>query len=349
MRRSRGSWRRWAVLPVILLLLIAGGAILAKHTYNQYLQPVSSDSTSRQVTIQSGSTTKQIGAKLQSEHLIRSAWAFELYVHGKGLGSKLQAGTYALAPNQGTIGIVKTLTKGAVQTNLVTIFPGRRIDQVRADLINAGFSPGSVDKALQPDQYSDLPVLAYKPAGVNTLEGLLYPDSFQKDAATNPSVIIRQSLQEMGGYLGPDLQTAFANEGLQPYQAIILASIIEKEVANPGDRTQAAQVFLKRLSLNMPLGSDVTAIYGAINAGQTQLSQAAMLAYDTPYNTLLHQGYPPTPIGSVSNSSLQAVAHPANTDWLYFVSGDNGNTYFSHTAAEHDQQAQTYCHKLCGR
>lgn len=322
---------------------------MVRHMYSQGLKPVSSDQTSQLLTIKSGTSTKGIADQLASAHLIRSAWAFELYVHSKELGAKLQAGTYALSPSEGTVAIIKTLTKGVVSTNLVTILPGRRIDQVRADLINDGFSPTNVDKALNPAQYSDVPTLAYKPSSATTLEGLLYPDSFQRDANTDPSVIIRESLQEMSDHLTSDTQAAFAQQGLTTYQGVVLASIVEREVSKPADRAQAAQVFLKRLKTGMMLGSDVTAIYGAINGGESQLSQGAMLAYDSPYNTLLHTGLPPTPISSISDASLQAVAHPAGTDWLYFVSGDDGNTYFSQTLQEQQANTQKYCHKLCGQ
>jgi UPF0755 protein len=336
--------RRLLVIALVLLLLGLGSVFVVRHIYDQDLKPASGNQSTVVVTIASGSSSKQIAEQLAAKHLIRSAWAFELYVHSKELGDQLQAGTYAISASQDTASIIATLTKGVVTTKLVTILPGRRIDQVRADLINDGFSPAAVDRALVPDQYSDISTLAYKPATATTLEGLLYPDSFQRIADTDPSVIIRESLEEMGTRLTPDLQAAFAREGLTAYQGITLASIVEKEVSKPADRAQAAQVFLKRMQTGMMLGSDVTAFYGAIMAGHDQST-----TYDSPYNTLLHQGLPPTPISTISDASLQAVAHPATTDWLYFVSGDDGNTYFSQTLDQHNQQTQQYCHKLCGQ
>ncbi|HWT56095.1 MAG TPA: endolytic transglycosylase MltG [Candidatus Microsaccharimonas sp.] len=340
--------RRIVMLLLVLILLTAAGLVAVHHIYNQGLKPVSSVQATTVVTVEKGSSSKDIAKLLADKHLIRSAWAFELYIHSKNLGDKLQAGTYALSPDQTTPQIIALMTKGAVTTNLVTILPGRRIDQVRADLINAGFAPTAVDQALQPDQYSDVPVLAYKPAGAS-LEGLLYPDSFQRTGDTDPSVIIRESLQEMSDHLTTDLQATFAAQGLTTYQGLVLASMLEKEVSKPSDRAQAAQVFLKRLKTGMSLGSDVTAIYGAINAGKTNLSQAAMLTYDSPYNTLMHTGLPPAPISTVSDSSLQAAGHPASTDWLYFVSGDDGNTYFATNLQDHQANTAKYCHKLCGQ
>jgi UPF0755 protein len=314
------------------------------HIYNDDLQPVSNDQTTQIFTVKSGSSVKDIASNLEKAHLIRSAWAMQLYVHRQELGAKLQAGTYALSPSQSTASVLNTLTQGKVATRLVTILPGRRIDQVRADLINSGFTPATVDQALQPAQYSDLPVLAFKPADVNTLEGLLWPDSFQKNPDTDPSVIIRESLTEMGQHLAPDVQAAFAGEGLSTYQGVTLASIIIQEVDKQSDQPQVAQVFLSRLKANSTLGSDVTARYGAITA-----DKAPSLTYDSPYNTLIHTGLPPTPISTISANSLAAATHPAATNWLYFVTGDNGTTYFSTNVQDHDAQAQQYCHKLCGR
>jgi UPF0755 protein len=342
--KNRRVPRRIIWILAVLVIVLVCGVVLARHVYTTDLQPVSDNQTTQIFTVQTGSSVKDISDDLEKAHLIRSAWALQLYVHSKELGSQMKAGTYALSPSQGTESIVNTLTKGRVATQLVTILPGRRIDQVRADLINAGFTPASVDRALQPSQYSDMPALTFKPTNVNTLEGLLWPDSFQKDPSTDPSFIIRESLDEMGQHLTPEVQASFAREGLTTYQGVTLASIIIQEVNKPSDQAQAAQVFLSRLKAGSTLGSDVTARYGAIAAGKTP-----SLTYDSPYNTLIHNGLPPTPISTISQKSLNAATHPAATAWLYFVTGDNGNTYFSTNLHDHEAQSQQYCHKLCGR
>jgi UPF0755 protein len=336
--------RRVIWLLLILAALAIGGTVASRKIYNMDLAPVSKDQSTTIVTIQSGSSVNQIANQLEKEHLIRSAWAFDLYAHAKQLTNQLQAGTYAISPSQSLPDIVTILTQGKVATNLVTILPGWRIDQVRSHLINDGFSPSSVDNALNPANYSDVPVLAFKPASVNSLEGLLWPDSFQKGSNTDPSVIIRESLEETVNHLNQSIQAAFASEGLTTYQGITLSSIILQEVNKPSDQTQVAQVFLTRLKDGMMLGSDVTAYYGAIAAGQTP-----SLSYDSPYNTHLHTGLPPAPISNISLSSLEAAAHPANTNWLYFVTGDDGTTYFSTNLADHQAQTAQYCHKLCSQ
>ena len=343
-RKKQRLPRRVWLLLIGLVILVIGGVFVTRHIYYLDLRPVSTDQKTRIYNVEDGSSVKQIASGLQNNHLIRSAWAFELYVHSKELTDQLQAGTYALSPSQDTPSIVTTMTKGRVATRLVVIYPGRRIDQVRADLINDGFTPTAVDQALNPAQYSDLPALAFKPANVNTLEGLLWPDSFQKNSDTAPSFIIRESLVEMGQHLTSDVQASFASENLTTYQGLILASMVEQEVNKSTDRSQVAQVFLSRLKSGSALGSDVTANYGAVEAGH-----APSLSYDSPYNTLLHTGLPPSPISTISASSLAAVTHPASTSWLYFVTGDNGITYFSTNLQDHQALTAKYCHKLCSQ
>jgi UPF0755 protein len=341
-RSNRPPKRVWWLLAGLVGLMLVG-IFVSRHVYNQDLQSVNNSPKTQIFTVEEGSSVKQISNNLQADHLIRSSWAFQLYVHSKELTDELKAGTYALSPSENTVTIVTTLTKGKVATRLVTILPGRRIDQVRADLINDGFSPADVDQALNPSQYSDLPVMAFKPDGVTTLEGLLWPDSFQKDSTTSASFIVHESLVEMGQKLTPDLQAAFASEGLTTYQGLTLASIVGQEVNKSTDQTQVAQVFLSRLKAGSTLGSDVTADYGAIEAGL-----APSLSYDSPYNTLQHPGLPPTPISTVSLSALTATAHPAATTWLYFVTGDDGTTYFSTNLQDQQTNTAKYCHKLCG-
>lgn len=339
---QRGGIPRRILLVVIVLLVLAVVATLVvRTTYYQRLQPVSSSQQVVLVTVKTGTSSTEIADMLAKKGLIRSSTIFQWYIRTKDVRDKLQAGTYALRPSMSVQEIVDVLVNGSVKSDLVTILPGQRLDEVRQAFINAGFEPGAVDKALQPDAYADHPALVDRPAGAS-LEGFLYPDSFQKDDNTDPSVIVRESLDEMAEHLTPAVRNAFAARGLNVFQGITLASIVEKEVSKQSDRSQAAQVFLKRMSIDMPLGSDVTAFYGAIIAGKEP-----DVNYDSAYNTHTHKGLPPGPISNVSDSSLQAVANPASTDWLYFVAGDDGVTYFSKTLDEHEALVKQHCHKLC--
>jgi UPF0755 protein len=335
--------KRLIITALVLVTLLVGATVYVRHTYFENLKPVSTTSQKAQlITIPNGATLDEIATQLKEANLIRSTWAFRLYVSSEEVRDELEAGTYSLEATQSVPEIVSQLTHGKVATDLVTILPGQRLDQIKASLLNYGFSKDDVEAALNPSSYTASRVLVDKPPGAS-LEGYIYPDSYQKTGATTPQQIISAALKELDAKLTPDLRAAFAQQGLSTYEALILASIVEQEVAHGTDRAMAAQVFIKRLKIGMQLGSDVTALYGSHLAGKT-----GSLTYDSPYNTLLHKGLPPT-ISNVSESSLQAVAKPASTDYLFFVAGDDGVTHFTNTLEEHEAAALKYCHKLCGR
>lgn len=340
---AQATRRRWPKRVLIIFLvgtfLVVAATVAVRIVYNRSLAPLSSNQTARTIVVEKGANVEQIAAKLEKEKIIRSAWAFRLYVSSKEVGGDLKAGSYDFAASQSVSEIVGQLTGGRVATNLVTILPGQRLDQIRKRLIQDGFSEQDVNRALDPAIYVGHPALVDKPANAS-LEGYIYPESYQKDDATTASSLIGASLDQMNEYLTPELRSAFVKQGLTPYQAITLASIVEREVPRQEDREQVAQVFLSRLRIGMRLQSDATGSYGAVLAGQPPKS-----TFDSAYNTYSYAGLTPTPISNVTLSSLKAVAYPANTDWLYFVSGDDGVNHFSKTLAEHQAKVVQYCKK----
>ncbi len=322
------------ILIIIIVLLAVGGTVVVRRQYSHNLQPVGTSKTEVYVTIPSGSSASDIAQQLYSAGLIRNAKTFEWYVNTHNIREKLQAGTYGFTQSMTTDAIAEAIARGDVATDLVTIIPGQRLDQVKQTFVDAGFSPAAVNSALVASRYrGTYPALADNPKSAN-LEGFLYPDSYQRNADTDPSEIVAESLVEMQKYLTSDIRSGFAKQGLSVFQGVSLASIVEQEVPGTADRAKVAQVFLLRLKRNMTLGSDVTVVY----------SKAVK---NSKYDTTEHKGLPPGPIGSVSKEALNAVAHPANTDWLFFVTGDNGKTYFSHTYDEHKANIAKYCREGC--
>lgn len=340
--RAVRRWpRRILYTVVVLVILLAGSVFAVRRMYDNNLRPVSNVKDQKVFTVAPNESVAEIATALHKQGLIRQVWAFERYVSNNKMDSQLQAGTYRLSPSQSVQDITKMMAEGKVAIDLIVLLPGQRIDQLREAFIKAKFKAAAVDAAFNPAQYTDSPALADKPKGAS-LEGFLYPDSYQKDATTDPKVIVEAALAEMDKKLTPERRAAYAAHGLTVYQAVTMASIIEKEVSNPADRAQVAQVFYSRMAQGMPLESDVTAFYGAIMAGQPP-----SVDYNSPYNTYKVKGLPYGPISNVSESSLDAVAHPADTDWLYFVAGDDGKTYFSKTIEEHQALTEQHCKKLC--
>ncbi len=340
--RVRRWPRRLFYAAALVLVLLAAAVIVVRQTYTNNLQPVSNSTEEKVVTIEPDTSVAEIANKLHEQGLIRQVWAFERYVRSTNLGNKLQAGTYKFSPSLSAQQIAARIADGKVAVDLVTILPGHRLDQVEAAFVKAKFDPAAVKAALDPLLYSGSPALADKPQGAS-LEGFLYPESYQKNASTDPRTVIGLSIVEMETRLTPELRADFAKQGLSVYQAVTLASIVEKEVANAPDRAQVAQVFYKRLKNGIGLESDATAIYGAVLAGEARPS----VLFESDYNTYSHKGLPPGPISNVTESSLRAVARPASSDWTYFVSGDDGRTHFSKTLEEHEALTAQYCRKLC--
>lgn len=321
------------IAVVVFLLFIVIGAYAVRKTYQENLKPLSNESKTHVVTIEPGSTTGEIADTLKSKGVIKSDWAFEWYVRNAQLRDDLKAGTYVVNQNQSVEDIVDVLVSGKVATDLVTILPGKRLDEIKASFIKAGYTTEEVDAALEPSQYQSHPALTDKPKDAS-LEGYLYPETFQKTADTSLKDIIKLSLDELQVRLTPDVRQSIAKQGLTLHQGITLASIIEGEVTSPEDRAQASQVFQKRLREGIKLQSNATDDYAKI---------------DPAYDTYKIDGLPPGPVSNFSESAIQAVAFPAQTDWLYFVSGDDKRTHFSKTLKEHEENIQKYCTTACGR
>ena len=341
-KKKRRLFRSWPVILAIVIL-VAGVGYWGVHSwYTRNLGAVSSSSTQTvYFPVVSGSTVNEIAVDLKKADLIRNAQAFETYVRGRELFNKLQAGTYALNKSMSTPQIVSKLVNGEVSKNLLTIPSGKTLKQIRAIFKQSGYSDTQLDTAFIPGTYAGHPLLASLPAGTS-LEGLLYPDSFQKEADTTAQSIVVESLDEIQKKLTPDILAGFSAQGLTPLQGITLASIVYAESGSASSEPIVAQVFLSRLNQGIMLGSDVTAFYAADLAGAGQT-----IGVDSPYNTRLHTGLPPGPIGNFTDIALSAVAHPANTDYLFFVAGDDGVLHFSHTEAEHEQAIKQYCTKAC--
>jgi UPF0755 protein len=339
--KKRGIWFWLLVVLTISIVTSLSAFFFAKNWYDSNLKPLNTNAEAVRISVPVGATASEIGTILEDQSVIRSAYAFDWYARLNSYRDSLQAGEYKFSPAESVQEIVMRLVEGDIATDLVTILPAQRLDQIRANFIKLGFDSMEVDKALNADLYRDHPALSDLPESAS-LEGYLYPESFQRTSTTTLQEVITASLNEMANALTPDIRTKITKMGLTVHEGVILASIIEREVSDPEDKLIVAQVFLSRLRIGMMLGSDPTALYGALVAG----IEPSVFA-DTPYNTRLYTGLPPGPINNVSASSLQALINPADTDYLYFVSGDDGNTYFSKTLAEHEALTAKHCVELC--
>ncbi|MFZ1323722.1 MAG: endolytic transglycosylase MltG [Candidatus Saccharimonadales bacterium] len=319
--------RRWPGVLLFLAVLLGVGGVAAflgvRSLYMRNLQAVDPGAAQEIIyVLERGSMPPQIAKELREKALIRSATAFEQYVRTNELGEEFKAGTYVLKQSMDVPAIVQILTEGRVAANLFTIIPGTRLKDIKEDLLKKDFSQAEIDTAFDPNKYAGHPALVDKPGGAS-LEGYLYPDSYEfLLGTTRVETIITQSLDEMARALTPEVRAGMAAQGLSVYQGIILASIVEGEVSSSEDRAKVAQVFLKRLDTGMRLESNATDEISAELGDQ--------------YNTYRIDGLPPEPVSNTTVSSLRAVAGPAQTDFLYFVSGRDCITRFSSDIGTHE-------------
>jgi UPF0755 protein len=328
------------------VVLLAAGWLVVNSWYQNNLQPLTSESNEKVVVIDLGSSTMQIAQQLEDEPLIKSARAFSWYVSRLDNEQVIQAGTYRLDSDMTVPEIVDILVDGRVDTSLVTIIGGLRLGELKQVLINAGFGASEVNAALSKSY--DHPVTRYIPEG-GTLEGYIYPETYQITAGSTPETIITSALDQLNKQLTPSVINSIKKQGLSVHQAIILASIVQKESRDYEDQRKVAQVFLKRLDEGIALGADATFRYAAAVTGQEP-----RVDLDSPYNTRIYTGLPPGPISNFEGNALLAVANPADTDFLYFLHGDDCieqggscTTYFANTQAEHEANAAKYCQENC--
>lgn len=340
--RKSNKRRLFAVIAAcsVALFLVAFACVMT--WYNSQLSAV--DKTSQEkvkVTIDEGSDTATIARELKENAVIRNEAAFLWYIRLHGAAGSLQSGSYRLAKSEDTPSIVKHLTSGATDTFSLTFLPGNTLSKHRQVLLDAGYDEEKVDAALNAT-YDHPTLFDGKPAG-SDLEGYIYGETYQFVASSTPEQIIERTLKEHEMVIEENnLKDAYKKRGFTVYQAISLASIIQREVITPQDMAQVSQVFQLRLSKQMQLGSDVTYQYIADKTGQPR-----DVNLDSPYNTRRYAGLTPGPIASPGKSALVSVAKPAAGDFIYFLSGDDDKTYFARTNEEHERNIVQHCQKKC--
>ncbi len=337
------------VISIVAAILI-GFFVVGVIWYNAQLTSVGTDKGQlKLIKIASGSTPAQIGDELQSQSIIRSSIAFNLYIKMSNNNKNLQAGTYRLSPAETIPQIVNHLVNGSVDQFSITFYPGATlVDNTNATkkydvttvLKNAGYSDADITAALKMTY--DSPLFANKPASAD-LEGYIYGETYNFNVGATVQDILTSVFQQYYSVVQKNnLVAGFASHGLNLYEGITLASIVQRESGNKTDQPQVAQVFYSRLASGMTLGSDVTYQYIADKTGVARDPNL-----NSPYNTRRFAGLPPGPIAVPGLTAMQAVANPASGDYLFFLSGDDNITYFAKTEAEHQANVINHCAVKC--
>ena len=280
---------------------------------------------------------------LEHEGIIRNAQVFMGIATALGKKGEIKAGEYELHTRMLPMEVLKTLVKGQVKSHLVTIAEGYTLFQIGQLLDDLEIVEKNkfIEKASSPAFISSLGLSSFATGKMgSTLEGYLFPDTYHVIREMNSEEIIQMMVHRFKKTFGPDQVNRTLQLGISPREAVILASMIEKEASLPQEKPLVSAVFHNRLKKRIPLQSDPTVIYGIKNFNGNLTKQD--LQRPTPYNTYLIQGLPSTPICNPGRDSIVAALNPSPVSYLYFVSRNDGSHYFSSDIDEHNRAVWKY-------
>ncbi len=328
--------RRVLILLVIALVVAAAGAWLwhAAQPYKGY------ESAEQFVDLRPGDGPGVIGRKLVAAGVVSDRWTFRLVLWQSGAARRLKAGEYRFDRPMRAADVVEAIARGQVYLRPVTFPEGLTIREMARIFEARGFgSAGSFVDAAR----ANVGLVSDIDPDARDLEGYLFPETYSLSRHAGAAELVRMMTTRFRQVFTRDLREAAAARGLTPRQAVILASIVEKESARPEERAVIAGVYLHRLQVKMPLQCDPTVIYALEALGEYHGNLTrANLRVDSPYNTYRYPGLPPGPIDSPGRSSLEAAAHAEPVDYLYFVSRNDGSHVFARTLAEQNRNVRKY-------
>ena len=312
-------------------------AVLATTALGYYVHhPLQLPVTPFEFDLKQGSSLKSVAREMKQAGLLGQDWPFVWLARLSGKSAQLKAGNYSLDHAISPQELLEVITKGEITQRQVSIIEGWTFRQLRAAL-NA-----SPDIAHDTLNLTDAEILQRIGAAEAHPEGLFFPDTYYFAAGSSDLRIFKRAYQIMQQRLQEAWLARVPDLPLQtPYQALILASIVEKEAGAPGDGAMIAGVFVNRLRKDILLQTDPTVIYGLGDTFDGNLRKRDLLA-DTAYNTYIRGGLPPTPIALPGMAALQATLHPAQTDALYFVARGDGSSQFSGTLEQHNRAVNRY-------
>ena len=330
-----GGW--FSSLISTLLFLLAAQAIALGGWFAWFLNtPLKLKQLPQVFTVRQGSTLKAASRQLYNQGVLPEPWSFWLYARVMGMGREIKAGSYQLTEPVTPPQLLEKLVSGDFHLSVVTVIEGWSFKQMRAAL--------NQNLNLQHDSQnlSDAELLHKLGLNYAHAEGLFFPDTYFAALGSSDLLILKRAHETMQKHL----QAAWEERapGLpyrNPYEALVMASIVEKETGRDADRNLVAAVFVNRLKKGMRLQTDPTVIYGLGDKFDGNLRKIDLLT-DTPYNTYTRNGLPPSPIALPGLKSLHSALNPANSNALYFVARGDGSSHFSSTLTEHNRAVNQY-------
>ena len=327
-----------AIVPLLFLMVILSAAgYWLWHDYQRFRSaPLQISGLGVNYQVKPGTSLMEVANDLSEKGILRQPFYLRVLALDMGVSNKIKAGEYLIPANTTPEMLLDQLVMGKVLQYSLTLIEGWTFKQALAAVRShpmivqtlTSLSTEQIMKRLgHPGEYP---------------EGRFFPDTYLFPRGASDADVLKRSYQRMEKVLAQEWQEKAEKLPLKtPYEALILASIVEKETGVADERTQVAGVFTRRLQKGMLLQTDPTVIYGMGDSYDGNIRRTDLMA-DTPYNTYVHSGLTPTPIALPGRASIHAALHPADGDALYFVATGQGGHYFSATLKEHNQAVQKY-------
>lgn len=342
--REAISWRYvMNVAGAVLLCVILVGVVLvfADPSVAHIGKPTPTTTTTEgeiaeekriNVKIQAGLSTAEIAERLAEKGVISSSWKFRILARLRGYDDKFRPGSYTFTANMEDDEVFSKLLTGEKRLIQFTIPEGFGVKEIAErlyslDLVN------KEDFLKAAEDFAPYDYMRKHKDVFFAAEGFLFPDTYTVESDVEIEELLSLMANTLDEKLKPAMRTQAEKMGLSIYDLITLASLVEREVRFPEDRPIVAQVLLKRIKLNMPLQTDATLQY-LMDAPKEEVS-IADTQIDSPYNTYQHVGLPPGPIANPGMASIEAVLHPSETEYLYFVADKRGHNHYAYTYEEH--------------
>ncbi|MFT4171013.1 MAG: endolytic transglycosylase MltG [Rhodocyclaceae bacterium] len=316
---------------LVVLALIAAGVTI------YYVQrPLPQARPIVDLEVLRGSSMREVARQVSAAGIDVSPMVLTWLARASGHDSRIKAGNYQISEGITPWGLIELLTSGSNAYAELALIEGWNFRRLRAAL------DGQPDLRHDTLGLPDADILARLNIPEAHPEGLFFPDTYYVVRGTSDLDVLRRAHEQMEKVLQREWEKRSPDLPLStPYEALVLASVVEKETGVPQDRDRVASVFVNRLRAGMPLQSDPTVIYGMGTAYDGNLRKRD-LQTDTPYNSYTRRGLPPTPVAMPGLAALRATLNPARTDFFYFVSRGNGTSEFSRTLDEHNRAVARY-------
>jgi UPF0755 protein len=325
---------------VLIALAVAISVWVAVWEFSDYLvRPLPIDSV-QELEVERGTSLGPVIRQLAARNMLEHPLLFQLYVRGTGRGNHIQAGEYLLGPGTTPLDLLDMLERGQVRMHAITLVEGWTLTQLRAQLRKGAH----LKQALQdvPDENFLAALGVDAPPGRGP-EGLFFPDTYVFSGATSDRDILRQAYRRLQTVLAEEWSARAPNLPYRDaYDALIMASIVERETGVASERPTIAGVFVRRLQRDMPLQTDPTVIYGLGASFDGNLRRRDLEDAANPFNTYMHRGLPPSPIALAGRAAIRAALQPDSGDALFFVGKGDGSHQFSATLEEHERAVRRY-------